>query len=574
MIDLLYLSYKPDVPPDDYWDLGLLNRLFAQQLWNPVGGIEFERRQNIDEVKEGAIIVFPARNQLECLHMLNRDIKHLEWVVLILTGDEANEFPADKVEHPNMKLWVMSAHPKKTPAGARKIGSGFPPQAMEWLPKYKERAITKPLDYFFAGQVTHERRQACAQELETLQEHAVNNGLTGGFKFTEGFTQGVPHEEYYDAMASTKTAPCPSGPESPDSFRLYEALEAGAIPVVDAYSPKFQDDNYWTWFFDEEPPFPVFTDYEQMRGYISDSVQKTPALANKTFAWWQRKKRDMAYWLVEDIATLNPHKISNEALKLRDQITVIIPSSPIKDHPSTEIIEKTIADIRVHLPDCEILITLDGVRSEQDKYYDRYEDYKRRLLWLCNHEWHNVLPVVFEEHNHQANMARAVLKMVKTPTILYVEHDTPLTPDRPIQWDKLVRNIVNGTANVIRFSHESHILEEHKYLVLSENENHQGAMITKTQQWSQRPHLASTAFYRHMINTYFHPESLTMIEDVIHQIVEMDMRNGGSQAWFNWRIWIYTPTTDPDGSILRSYNLDGRKDDPKYDMIIKPVEGK
>jgi hypothetical protein len=135
-----------------------------------------------------------------------------------------------------------------------------------------------------------------------------------------------------------------------------------------------------------------------------------------------------------------------------------------------------------------------------------------------------------------------------------------------------VRNIMDGTANVIRFSHESKILDEHRHLILSDREEHNGIGLTKTQQWSQRPHLASTAFYQHMIATYFHPESRTMIEDVIHQIVEMDMRNG-RQAWFNWRIWLYD-NPDADGSILRSYNLDGRQADPKYDMQIVPVEGK
>ncbi len=256
---------------------------------------------------------------------------------------------------------------------------------------------------------------------------------------------------------------------------------------------------------------------------------------------------------------------------MRDNITVIIPSSPIKSHPSTDMIEKTIADVRVHLKDSEILITIDGVRPEQEHYRADYEQYKRNLLWKANHEWHNVLPIIFDEHMHQAKMAREVLKLVKTPTILYVEQDTPLTPDRPIIWESLVVAIITGTANVIRFSHESHILEVHKHLILSEPEEHFGVRLTKTQQWSQRPHLASTAFYKHMIDTYFHPESKTMIEDVIHQIVEIDMRENGEQAWFNWRIWMYD-MPDPDGSILRSYNLDGRGDDPKFDMEIKEVE--
>lgn len=573
MLDLLYLSYKPEVPPDDYWDLGLLKDLFSYKLWSPVGGFGFQRVERLEDVKDGAVIVLPARNQIDCIDKLNADLARLKWVVLILTGDEANEFPADKVSHPNLKLWIMSANPEKHVEGARKIGSGYPPQAMEWLPKFKEEALTKPLDYFFAGQITHERRKSCATELETLREHQINNHLEGDFHFSEGFTQGLDHETYYRKLASAKTAPCPAGPESPDSFRLYEALEAGAIPVVDSFSPKLQNSDYWTWFFDGQPPFPVFTDYDQMRGYVADGAERTPALANTVFSWWQAKKRDMAYWLIEDISALNGNNLYYNRDNTRDTITVIMPSSPINSHPSTEIIEKTIADIRIHLPDSEILITVDGIRPEQEHYRSQYDQYKRNLLWLANHEWNNVLPIVFEEHRHQAKMAREVLKLVKTATILYVEHDTPLTPDRPIDWKGAVKNILDGTANIIRFSHESKILDEHRHLILSDAEEHNGIVMTKTQQWSQRPHLASTAFYRNMINTYFHPDSLTMIEDVMHQIVELDMRAGGSQAWFNWRIWLYT-MPDADGSILRSYNLDGRKDDPKYDMIIKPVEGR
>ncbi len=304
MVDLLYLSYKPEVPPDDYWDLGLLNKLFDNSLWDPVGGFEFKRKDSLNDVKEGAVIVFPARNQVNCLDKLNTDLKRLKWVVLILTGDEAQEFDASKIVHPNMKLWIMSANPDKHVDGARKIGSGFPPQAMKFLPMFEMEATSKPLDYFFAGQITHERRQACAVELETLKEHKVNNHLEGNFHFSKGFTQGLEHEKYYHGLASAKTAPCPSGPESPDSFRLYEALEAGCIPIVDAYSPKLKYDYYWTWFFGEEPPFPIFRDYDMMRGYVSDAVDHTPALANKVFAWWQAKKREMAYWLVDDIKEL------------------------------------------------------------------------------------------------------------------------------------------------------------------------------------------------------------------------------------------------------------------------------
>lgn len=571
MTDLVYQSYDPKVPADNYWDLGTLNRLFAGKLWSAVAMPEFRRVSSIDQIEEGGIIVFPARRQVSYVKQLKHDLERLKWAIVMLVGDEANEFPASKIALPHVKLWIMSAHPDRHVDGARKIGSGVPPIGYEVLPQYKEEAYSRPVDYFFSGQLTHERRQALKKELDTLDEFQQHHKMTGLVHYSEGFTQGIEPALYFKGLASSKTAPCPSGAINPESFRLFEALEAGCVPIVDGYSPEYKEAGFWTWFFDEEPPFPVYTDTDQIRGYIEDGVKRYPEFGNNIFAWWQRKKRDMAYWVVDDIVALNPHKIINDGLKLRDKITVLMPSSPIPAHPSTDMIEKTIADIRIHLPDCEILIMVDGLRDEQEHYRENYNTYIQRLLWLCNNEWHNVLPILFPTHSHQATMTREVLKMVKTPMILFVEHDTPLTPDRPIEWDKLSRSVMDGTANIIRFLHESHIPEEHKHLVLSDPEDHHGTLLIKTKQWSQRPHLASTAFYRHMLATYFNPASKTMIEDVIHQIVEMDMQIGGPQAWYNWRIWIYAPR-DPDGWILRSYNLDGRQDDPKFDMEILPVE--
>lgn len=569
MSDLLYLSYDKDVPANDYWDHAFINHLLENKVWSPVGTTELNYVESINNVGDGAVIVFPARRQSSYVDHLNKDIQRLKWVIIILTGDEAREFPADQISHPNMKLWIMTPNPERHPEGARKIGSGFPPQALEWLSKYKEDAFKKEIDYFFAGQITHERRIEAAKQLEIIDEFKESNKLDGIYLFSSGFTEGMPHKYYYKGLASSKTSPCPSGPESPDSFRLYESLEAGCIPIVDAYSPKLKHDDYWTWFFDEEPPFPVYKELFQIRGYIAESVTQYPQLSNKISSWWQTKKREMCYWLRNDIENLSGTGTRNLA-QTKDTITVIIPSSPIPAHPSTEMIEKTIADIRHHLPESEILITVDGIRAEQEHYRTNYEEYKKRLLWLANHEWHNVLPIVFDQHMHQASMAREILKLVETPTILYVEHDTPLTPDRQINWLACVRSILDGTANIIRFSHESKILPEHNHLFF-ETERHNEISLTKTQQWSQRPHLASTAFYKSVIDNHFHPDSRTMIEDVMHQAVELDMQRGGRQAWFNWRIWMYN-NPDADGSILRSYNLDGRQHDEKFDMVIIPME--
>lgn len=243
-----------------------------------------------------------------------------------------------------------------------------------------------------------------------------------------------------------------------------------------------------------------------------------------------------------------------------DDITILMPTSPIPSHPDTKFIEETIYSIRTHLPDSEIIIMIDGVREEQEYFKKNYQEYTRRLLWKCAHEWHSVTPLLFEEHTHQAGMTRKALQMVKTPYILFVEHDTPITPDREIPFTKLTNHILMGKANVIRLHHEALILEVHKYLMIGEQD---GAMWA-TYQWSQRPHLADTDFYKQMLEEYFPPLAKTMIEDLMYGKLENAYRDQGKAGWDKFRVYIYTP----EGDIKRSYHLDGREGEPKYESTF------
>ena len=69
-----------------------------------------------------------------------------------------------------------------------------------------------------------------------------------------------------------------------------------------------------------------------------------------------------------------------------DNLTAIIPTSPIKSHPDTSIIEETIKSIRHHLPDSEIIVTFDGVREEQEDLLEEYTEFKKQMLWKFLHE--------------------------------------------------------------------------------------------------------------------------------------------------------------------------------------------
>lgn len=254
-------------------------------------------------------------------------------------------------------------------------------------------------------------------------------------------------------------------------------------------------------------------------------------------------------------------------------IEVYMPTSPTPIHPSIDHIKETIESVRYHLPQATIRLLIDGVREEQQDRYDDYQEYIRRLLTWANHQQSNILPTVFPSHTHQASMTRHAIDHSINELLLFVEHDTPLTLD-PIDWDGCCNAILGGHANVIRFHHETHILQPHEHLMLDRESiplygralDAEPTLGYRTAQWSQRPHLASKVFYSNMIRDYFHPDSRTMIEDVVHGRLHSAWADHGTEGWDEWKVWIYAPiSTD---HIKRSTHLDSRGDDIKYPMVI------
>lgn len=560
MIDIVYESYHSETPKRGYWDHGLLDAVFDREIWRPVFANEFVRRDGFAELPndaEGAVIVLPARYHANDVDKLNADIARLKWAVIMLVGDEAAEFPSEKIVHPNMIIWVMTPHIDKHESADRLLVNGWPPKTRELLRQYKTEADERPLDWFFAGQVTHSRRKKCVKQLKKMPEH-----LNGKLIETPGFTQGVPHEEYFKLMASAKVVPCPSGAVIPDSFRVYEALEAGCLPIVDGLSPTGGSRGYWPFLLDEDNlPFPVIENWDDLPGHTQYHTDVWPKSNNKAFAWWQNFKRNMVYNLEDDINRLRG--VRPEAKTVDENITVLIPTSPIPSHPSLRIIGETMATVREKLPNAEIIIMIDGVREQQMERYPDYAEYTRQILWKCNNEWSNVLPVVFQEHRHQASMTKEVMKLVRTPTVFFVEHDTPLLADRTIPFEGMVKAIVSKKANMIRLHHEESILKEHRHLMLdASSEDVAGVPMMRTAQWSQRPHLASSEFYRTILQEYFTEDSRTMIEDKMHSVLDSAYTSRRRIGWNNFKVWMYTP----EGGLKRSTTNDGRENDPKYEM--------
>lgn len=504
-----YLSFNKKVPAAGYWD-----QAFLQDL---LGDIENARR---------ATFVIPGAYQADYLQEISEFLSNYRKILVFITSDEEGKFPIKKLEHDNMILYSQYGTSEYV------FPLGYTPDTRPVLMDIG--VLEKNRDWFFSGQVTHERRQQMAEQLRKM-----DNGF---LVETDGFSKGLAHWEYYHELASAHAVICPPGAVTQDSFRVYETLEAGSIPIVDALTPDGKDTGYWEKLF-PDAPFPILKDYKELPALIEKC--KNPHYSNEVFAWWIRTKQALKA------------KIKKQVEVEEDNVTVIIPTSPIPSHPDTRIIDETIKSVRHHFKGSPIIITIDGIRPEQEAERETYEKYIRNLLWKCNYEYDNVIPLIFDKHLHQSGMMKEALKLVKTSLLLYVEHDTPLTTDRDLELPFLKASIITGKANVIRFHFEEFIPEPHKYLMIGEPDDG----LLKTAQWSQRPHLALTAFYRNAMN-FFSEDSNCFLEDLLYGKLIQAWDDQGIEGWKKWKLWIYHPE---GGQIKRSLNLDGREGGIKYD---------
>lgn len=231
-----------------------------------------------------------------------------------------------------------------------------------------------------------------------------------------------------------------------------------------------------------------------------------------------------------------------------NDITVLIPTSPIPSHPDTSVLDETIASVRERLPTSEIIVMFDGIAPWLAEYTAQYDKFKEAMLWRVNNAIGPAVAIVAEQHSHQSGLVREALKIVRTPLVLFLEQDTPLHNDIP--FEQLVEPVKTGYVNLLRFHFEAAVHPEHQHLMLDQSPIEVlGVPMLRTRQWSQRPHLASTAYYRHICEAYWDNEP-RFIEHIMYGIVAE-----GGDNYDEHRLHIYAP----EGTLVRSKHLDGRR---------------
>lgn len=561
-----WLTYSAANPERGRWDQLFIERLLSGEEGRPSYGYQYhDIRPDQIETSTGRVIVFSAGHYAEngiadmAVDKLNEYLATLDWSIVIATSDECQTFPWERIRFPrSSRLWVMLPRVDRDyPDGTRFIGEGSPVSGAD-ICEY--RALTRDLDLVLIGQGGHDRRDQAFAAASAITDR--RSKVTR----TPGFTQGMEQELYLHAMTRGWIAPAPSGICSQSSFRAYEALEAGCIPILDNVSPQ-GNEGFWE-MLGLDKVAPTIDYWRDLPSMVDSLLVNRHENAAHCSARWQQHKRQMLRWL--------RHDTDEEFLSADlpwDDITVIIPTSPVPSNPDLSMIQQTIESVRVNLPGSEILITCDGVRDEQ---LDRKSDYDVFLHELCvwTNTQYNVWPFLHHTHQHQSGMMHHILREVDTPFVLYVEHDAPL--EGHIPFDEIVRTMNWDNLNSMRFLHEvaippgsEHLFLDHETILPSDASR---VPYARTIQWSQRPHLARTEWYRQVMAENFAPDARTMIEDVMHGVAQANTYAGrirAHKAWERWRMAVYAP----EGSWKRSGHYNGRGDDPKFSMLMKYPDG-
>lgn len=282
--------------PFDQWDQTVVLQLLDNHPLN------FERVKGYPNTDQGCCLLIPSRNWHQHTDQISEAIERYDWCLAFRCGDEEDLFDISKVEHPNLKWWVQTPRGDRDYGDARLIGVGYSPHFVD-LP---QEPSAKDIDVYLAAQKSnalkgrhfkvYERRAAF---FKALKHGAWSKQLVE----RDGFAQG-DRTEYVQGMLAAKIAPAPTGMVSVDSFRFWEALEAHCVPVADSVSDVDGPTDYWQRLFGEDFPFPTVNDVADLPSIVDGLLEGWPANANRCAAWWMRYKRQLAYWLREDLAEL------------------------------------------------------------------------------------------------------------------------------------------------------------------------------------------------------------------------------------------------------------------------------
>lgn len=262
------------------WDCGLLLSIFEKHpsVFSQVNSKELFPTNRAIVIVVGKPEIAPLREYLETLNS----------GIVILTSDEDAYFDWVAAIPMHLEVWTQY-YTRDRSAITERLLIGTPNRIKD----YKINLTTKKKYLWsFVGQVQNPFRQEC---VEVLQE------LPGGFLqvaelFGGNGKNGMEYQEYLDIMCQSHFVICPAGSMSVDSFRLYEAIECGAIPITDKRAPR--EPMGYDWWADVVPFNTILkvNKWSELKSFIervTDRKELDYILSLNNNEWWFTYKQEL-----------------------------------------------------------------------------------------------------------------------------------------------------------------------------------------------------------------------------------------------------------------------------------------
>ena len=207
----------------------------------------------------------------------NLSVAHPERVIVIQTSDEAHGVPSyiDDV----FMVFKFYQPVENAPGNLRVLPLG----CNQDVPPYKPLSMTdRSVDLFFSGR--EHRREPFFKAMDAVypdgQGRLQGRELNIDIARAAEFRAGLSGDDFGRQLAKTRIALCPRG-VSHETFRVYEALRAGAVVVAER--------QHRTWFNDDWPVIEI-DDWQHIGRVVDTLLPNTAALQQFSEAghnWWR-----------------------------------------------------------------------------------------------------------------------------------------------------------------------------------------------------------------------------------------------------------------------------------------------
>ena len=182
---------------------------------------------------------------------------------------------------PQCTIWRNFSHPRLEALHSRLRHFPIGPRGEFLEPSTLAQASQRPWPWAFMGTLWRSGSRTVATSLFL---HALPNGqFYGGSRFG----QGVPLTEYRQTLANSVFALCPEGDRHFDTFRLYESLQMGCLPLV------VERQHQAVALLGPTFPMPIFEDWRAALAFAQAHLSD-PARLNQHQArighWWEGLK--------------------------------------------------------------------------------------------------------------------------------------------------------------------------------------------------------------------------------------------------------------------------------------------